>query len=245
MAVNNIIVCFPWGAGGNLIRNIITLDSRFEFCAETTDRYKWLLDYYSTPVTSETWLQREWSIRQQFYNKYYRGGIEYWNPQWLLAYDCHGTQTEIDAITKNNQLLCYDRYQIDRNLRSEEISHWRLQDCEFVFVIPQNIDAVTDIYHSKNPSLNQFTHVVEVERKRHALQTNKVLTKNLLALTSVVANKRIYDAESLLRSPNCILDIVAKLNLSISQEHIANIHSKWLQSTREIYYNYYNRELTL
>ena len=245
MAVNNVVVCFPWGAGGNLIRNIINLDPQFEFCTDDADRYKWLYDYYSTPVTSETWLQREWSIRQQFYNKYYRGGITYWNPDCLLAYDCHGTSTEIAAIEKNDHLLCYDRYKIDRNQRPDQVSTWRLPDCDYIFILPSNIDTITDIYHSKNPSLNQFSHTVEVERKKYALDKNIELTKNLQALADKLTNKNTYIAEDLFKSPNIIIDVTLKLKLNISVQQIENIHSKWLQSTREVYYNYYNRELNL
>jgi hypothetical protein len=241
----SVVVCFPWGAGGNLIRNIIGLDPEFEFCTDKADRYKWLYDYYTKPVTSETWLQREWSIRQQFYNKYYLGGITYWNPEYLLAYDCHGTSIEISAIETNNQLLCYDRYKIDRNQRTEQVSPWRLQDCEYIFVLPNNINSITDIYHSKNPSLNQFNHIVELERKKYALDANSKLHNNLQTLANKLVNKHTYIAEDLFQSPNIILDIVSKLNLNISAQQITNIHSKWLQTTREVYYNYYNRELTL
>ena len=243
--MNGVIVYFPWGAGGNLIRNIINLDRRFEFCNEETDRYTWLLNYYSRPITPDAWLEREWSIRQQFYNKYYQGCISYWNPNWLLAYDCHGSDQEIKAIINNNQLLCYDRYRIDRNMRSEQPSPWKLQDCEHIFLLPKNIELITDIYHSKNPSLNQFSHIVELGRKKHALDANIKLNTNLQSLADKLSKKYQYVSEDLFRSPDLISDIAVKLKLNISVQQIENIHSKWLQSTREVYYNYYNRELTL
>jgi len=240
-----VVVCFPWGAGGNLVRNIISLDSRYEFCSETDHRYQWLLDYYREPVTPDTWLKREWSIRQQFYNRYYSGGIAYWNPDWLLAYDCHGTDQEIKIIQQNHQLPCYDRYRIDQGLRPEQTSPWHLQDCEYIFVIAKNIETITSIYYSKNPVLNQFSHVDESQRQHHALSTNQQLNKNLIDLSNTIKNKHVYCAEDLLASSDLVLDVVSKLKLSIPKENIETIHSTWLKSTHEVYYNYYNRELTL
>ena len=245
MAVNNIIVYFPWGAGGNLIRNIITLDPRFEFFNDARDRYTWLLVYYSQPVLSETWLPREWSIRQKFYNKYYKGYIAYWNPNWLLAYDCHGTDEEIKALNDNNHLLCYDRYLIDRNMREEQQSPWRLKENHHIFLLPKNIELILDVYHSKNPSLNQFDHIPKIDRKTYTRGEIIKLSTNLRSFADSIPSKQIYVAEDLFQSPNIILDIVSKLNLNISTQHATTIHAKWLQTTRKVYYNYYNRELTL
>ena len=42
--MNGVIVYFPWGAGGNLVKNIIAIDPRFEFIDEVlfkqSDQYK-------------------------------------------------------------------------------------------------------------------------------------------------------------------------------------------------------------
>ncbi|NDH69523.1 MAG: hypothetical protein EBY22_16840, partial [Gammaproteobacteria bacterium] len=103
--MNNIILYFPWGGGGNLVRNIISIDLRFEFLDDqwpdrdyptANSRYEFLLSYYNRPVEPSTWLPREWGQRGKIQNRYYRDGkIAHWNPGKLLVYDAHGSQADV------------------------------------------------------------------------------------------------------------------------------------------------------
>ena len=54
MAINGVIVYFPWGAGGNFVKNIINIDTQFEFIDDNPNlveyftkesRYNWLVNY--------------------------------------------------------------------------------------------------------------------------------------------------------------------------------------------------------
>jgi len=248
MAVNSVIVYFPWGAGGNLVRNIITLDTRFEFLDDqefngsyplATDRYKWLKAYYQASVTPDTWLQREWSIRQKLYNRYYQGNIQYWNPEYLIAYDCHGEDREVNTIKQNGYLDSYDQ-----NMPTQQ-SAWRIQECQHIFLISNNVKLITDIYISKNPVLNQFDYIDQFDvRTTRALETNNKLTANLKELLQTLGAPT-YIAEELYSGPNLLKDIVNQLQLDIPYSYINELHSIWLQSTREIYYNYYKKELII
>ena len=262
MAVNNIILYFPWGAGGNLIRNTITLDTRYEFYDDqefqgvypTTDsRYKWLFNYYNQPVAPDTWLKREWSIRDRLYNKYYdNGGPKYWNPDTLLVYDCHGDPADLRPIQADIHCQHFDRYQINLGNKQEQDSAWSLQDCNHVFLIPVDITKITEVYNSKNPVLNQLDQIPDmVYRQQNALSINQTMTMRLKAFhyDLVRQNRTVlaYDADDLFtdKGAGIMLEIADKFNLNIPENYIQTLHSKWLQDTREVYYNYFNRELTL
>ena len=153
MALNSVIVYFPWGGAGNLGRNVINLDTRFEFIDDQqnaghyptqADRYNWLLGYYQRPMEPDLWLPREWSIRAKMHARYYDNSkITYWNPNYLLSYDVHGGQHEIDGILESTTLQCFDRMGIQEGRRQEQISSWTLRDCQHVFLIPKDIKTIT------------------------------------------------------------------------------------------------------
>jgi len=258
--MNGVIVYFPWGAGGNLVRNLITIDTRFEFLDDqdpigkypTEDgRYNFLLDYYSKPMDPTTWLPREWSLRARFHARYYEGGnCVYWNPDSLLVYDVHGGGTEIDNILDSRPLKCYDRYRIDRGLRSEQLSNWALVECTHIFLLPSDIPQITKIYNSKNPTINQLENEGDLEyRQKEAEIINTTMTNRLIGLSQKLIDQHQtvykYDCIDLYKTPDIIYNIADNLSLSIKKEYINTIHSLWLQSTREVYYNYFNKELKL
>ena len=262
MAVNNVILYFPWGAGGNLIRNIITLDTRYEFYDDQQfqgayptieSRYEWVFNYYNQPISSETWLKREWSIRDRLYHKYYdNSGPAYWNPDALLVYDCHGDPADLKPIQDDIHLKHFDRFQISAGNKSEQDSPWGLHDCNHIFLIPVDVIKITEIYNSKNPVINQLDQNEDIEyRRKNALAINQTMTMRLKAFhyDLVRQNKSVltYDADALFLDSgvDIILDVVAKFNLNIPLSYIKTLHSKWLQDTREVYYNYFNRELKL
>ena len=164
--MNGVIVYFPWGSAGNLVKNIINIDTRFEFLdsnkidgkyTDTESRYKFLIDYYNKEVTPDTWLPREWSIRAKFYNRYYENGNSvYWNPDKLLTYDCHGGGTELENILSGAYLKHWNRHQVSTGIIEEKLSSWTLQECVHIFLIPSDVSLTTEIYNSKNPTINQF-----------------------------------------------------------------------------------------
>jgi len=255
-----IILYFPWGGAGNLIKNIINMDTRFEFLdynnpdgvyKTVESRYNFLLDYYTKPVAPSDWLPREWSIRSKFYNRYYvSGNSVYWNPDNLLTYDCHGGGTELENILSNNKLKHWNRYAVSAGLMQEQLSPWTLLDCTHIFLIPSDTQLITDIYYSKNPTINQFLDYDNIaDRKYQADLANAKLTNDLVdhaeklrSLNKVVYQ---YDSLDLYKGTTCIDKIVESLELVIPSAYYVRIHDIWLQSTKKIYYNHFNKELTL
>jgi hypothetical protein len=241
--MNGVIVYFPLGAGGNLVKNIISLDSRFEFSKTNKSRYEWMVDYYSQSMTSEQWLPREWSIRAEFHEKYYvNERIVKYNPAHLLVYDLHGGQYEVEGVLAGNKLHSIDPTKPD--------SKWTLQDCEHVFLLPNNQHLMMEIYNSKNPTINHLEHEGDLDYRRKEVATiNTTMTSRLRGLQNKLAQGHVYSytADSLYTDTGytTITDLASKLGLDISHDHIKHIHSIWLQSTRELYYNYFKRELPL
>jgi hypothetical protein len=251
MAVNSVIVYFPWGAGGNLVRNVIGLSTEFEFIDDQLSnsnyptlesRYQYLVEYYQKPVTSEDWLQREWAIRQPVHNRYFSSnGIGYWNPDYKLVYDIHGTEDEINSILADRQLECFDRSGIAEGRIREQLSPWTVQQCNHVFLLPNNLAVFNKIYTSKNPK--QSLNVAATE--------NAVYVKRLQQLVDTLkSNHRqvsVHQAELLFCDTGYLLleEICSSINLSIPLNFLKDIHAIWLQSTRDLYYNTHNKLLEI
>lgn len=259
--MSNVIIYWPWGAGGNLVRNIISLDTRFEFFddrvykvsyPDVDSRYAFLHNYYSQPVQSNTWLTREWSIRTKIFNRYNgeHENITYWNPDELVAYGIHGTDKEIENVKSRGELLHYDRVKVNKGLIEEQPSPWKLIDCRHIFLIPRDVGKITEIYNSKNPTINQLEHEGDLEhRRREAKIINTTMTNRLSSFKEYLdmENKwtRLYWADQLY-APNgygVLFNISNDLGLNIPINYIKTLHHIWLQSTKNIYYNYFNREL--
>jgi hypothetical protein len=262
MDLNSVIVYFPWGGGGNLVKNIISLDPRFEFYDDqefrgvyptVADRYQWMLAYYSRPVQPSTWLQREWSIRASSHRQYYSNGVAtYWNPDQLTVYDIHGTEEEIQGLMLNPQMLCYDRYKITHEGRPEQFSPWHIQDCQHIFLLPDSIQLITQIYNSKNPTLNQLESEGDLLcRRARAEIINTTMTQRLVAFNEHLKlnSKPVieYCADKLYGDTghNILLDIVKRLELDVPTEYVTNLHNIWLRSTRDVYRSYFDKELEL
>ena len=262
MAINtaNIIIYFPLGGGGNLIRNIITLDTQFDFndnqefsgsYPTTESRFEFIKKYYKQPIDSTLWLHREWSIRSRYGNKYYNNNkIGYWNPDFKVAYLIHGEIEELYGILLDQNLPCYDRYRIENGTRPEELSPWTTQECFHIFMLPKDIDYVTDIYASKNYVLNQFDQNLGYqERKETAKKYNRQLYQRLLEIKEFLLTHQqtVIDisVEEIFGATGAfsIQQLFDKLSVNVPTEMIKEIHSIWLQSTKELYYNTYNREL--
>ena len=250
------------GAGGNIVRNILSLDTGFEFIDNeefqldyptVNSRYKFLTDYYNIQVDSHSWLKREWDIRTRLSTQYYvNNSIEYWNTDKHTIYMVHGTTDELRNIELDKQLKCFDRTKIDNGEREEVLSPWTLQDCVHIFLLPANIDTITKIYYSKNPTLNQFDHINDSTAKQKEADTlNRITQSRLTDCMEFLVKKdktvHCYQAEDLFKDDGAeiIVDMVSKLNLTIPVEYIWALHSKWLTSTKTLYYNTFNKELNL
>jgi hypothetical protein len=254
MAINGVIVHFPMGTGGNLIRNIISLADGFELINDRrepiaqSEKESYLLDYYQRAVTPDTWLNREWDIRLGLYGRYYVNGIiSYWNPDAKLAYDNHG-YTRLPQLTV--PIKCFDRYRIEQGQIQEHLSPYTLEECVHVFITTANPERTAEIYNSKNPNINQFEHLATIDQRRAMFLTvNQNLIDDLALLKMQLGfrDQHILEisSEDLLTSDGTqpILDLVKQLDLDITTNTINQIHANWLQSTREVYYNYFNREL--
>lgn len=264
--MNSVVVYFPWGAGGNLIKNLITIDTRFKFFdnREFNDeyptvekRFTWLRNYYQQPVDPATWLTREWSIRAKAHRQYCVGGqVTYWDPEQLIVYDIHGEQGELPIVNSNRHLKSYDRYKIEEEKsKPEQISPWGLRECEHIFLLPEDLVAIakiTEIYNSKNPTINQLEPDFPDmdDRRRSALIAITTMTQRLEHLLTELLNEQrsvqVYHTGDLYSAVGykVLIQIIGKLKLDIPTEYAKELHSIWLQSTKDVYYNYFQRELT-
>lgn len=255
--MKDVIIYFPWGGGGNFLKNLITINPEFDFIddKEFTDeiepgfesRYKFFLKYY-TPVPGEEWLSREWKIRKKFFGRYYQGGgINYWNPWARTAFDCHGSPEELERINSGERLHCYDRTRIDRGEISDELSPYCLRDCKHVFLLPDNNKLITDIYLSKNPALNQFDESVPLQiKKDRAYLINKFRNYRLREFAETLpANVYKYSADQLYTDlgAKLVSGIFEDLGIEMPTNIVDDLHKIWLSNTRQIYSAYHNKEL--
>jgi hypothetical protein len=248
------------GAGGNLIANLLSLDINFNFYGDDKysrdyqdqqSRYNFLKNYYLRPVTAETWLRREWDIRAKHGNRFYLNNtIRYWDPQVQTVYILHGSADEINSILLDQTLQNWDRAGIENGRVTEQVSPWTLQECTHIFILPKDIDHITDIYASKNYSLNQFNQNESREYRQHqAYRHNRSMYERLLETQEFLIRKNrqvlTYSAEDLFQESgiDLINDIVSNVGASIELEYLKEIHSIWLQSSRDLYYNMFNQPL--
>jgi len=260
MAVKSVIVYGPWGAGGNLIKNICTLDTDFDFFNQEQlrpdplpnqiDRYRFLLSYYGGSLSS-SWTNREWSIKAKYRSKYYENNcITYWDPAVATAYECSGLIEEIDRVTDSSPLKMYDRYRIDRGTAAEQLSPWSLSECRHVFLLPKDLHVITDIYQSKDPEL-EYINPNGTAKARHqqAFIINRLMTLRLTDLAAQLASQgqqvHKYVADELFCNDGdqIVKTIADNLQLGIPAEMISSIHTAWLRGTQQVYSDYYNKEL--
>jgi hypothetical protein len=261
MAVKSVIVYWPWGAGGNLVKNICTLDTDFDWFDQhqyrpaipptQDERYHFLLDYYSESITPALWLEREWSIRGRYLAKYYDNNcIQYWDPEWTTAYECHGQIEEIDRIMDSAPLKIFDRTRVDRAEIPDQFSNWHLNECRHVFLLPKDLHLITDIYQSKNPDLNQINPNGTAEsRRKQAYIINRLMTLRLTELADTLQEQQQqvykYTADDLFNSTGHQLlhAMVSDLQLDIPLDKVQNTHSAWWSSTQQVYKQYWDKEL--
>ena len=261
MAVKPVIVYWPWGAGGNLVKNICTLDTAFDWFDQEPyrpsvppsqiERYSFLLDYYNNTATPETWLDREWSVRTKYLAKYYNQScIAYWDSEWITAYECHGAVEEIERILDPAPLQIYDRTRIGSGEITEQPSPWTLAQCRHVFLLPTDLHLITDIYQSKNPQLNQINPNGSPEsRRRQAYTINRLMTARLQELADQLTDQGQqvykYTADKLFAptGDRLLCDIVEDLDLSVPLATVMAVHGAWLANTQQVYRQFWNREI--
>lgn len=246
--MDHMIVHFPMGAGGNFIKNIISLAPNYEMLNATRevvdehDKAGFMSWYYSQPVTADTWLVREWEIRTGLYARYYvNNKITYWNPDRFIVYDTHGVSE--DELAHN--LLHWDRYKVDTGIIKEQVSPWEAIDCIHICINVADIGLINKIYNSKNPLINQFNTLPTLQERIIAFsETNNTSYNKVLALQNTHQTLQLL-AEDLLTSPDSTISLIKTLGLNIDVDLIASLHSQWLQSTKEVYYNYYKEHLPI
>lgn len=261
MAVKPVIVYWPWGAGGNLVKNICTLDTGFDWFDQhqfrpevpptQVERFQFMLDYYSAPIAPSTWIEREWSIRGRYLSKYYEQScITYWDPAWTTVYECHGQIEEIDRIVSPAPLKLFDRTRIDRAEIPEHLSTWHLTECRHVFLLPKDLHLITDIYQSKNPDLNQINpNGTPESRRRQAYIINRLMTLRLLELADMLQQQSQqvykYTADELFEPAGhqLLLSVVSDLQLDIPSAMVVHTHGAWQSSTQQVYRQYWNKEI--
>ena len=260
--MDNIIIYFPLGAGGNLIRNIINLDTAFEFYdgspfykeySTTQGRFEFTEKFYQEIVTSDTWLAREWRIRTALHSRHYEeNGIAHWNPNAKSVYLIHGEITEMYNIAINKRLTNFNRSAIRLGKEIESITKKGLWSCYHLFVMPDNIDLFTKIYATKNGTLNQFEVLNDIGARYHRAEMhNRNLNLKLIEFQKFIQNQSnrtiTFCAEDLFTESGAqkLIKLLSTLAVKVPDNMITTIHSIWLQSTKQLYYNSYGEELKL
>lgn len=258
--MNNVIIYFPWGAGGNLIKNIASIDTELDFFDENPfkvpdqtaeDRFNFFIEYYTKSIAHDQWLTREWAIRKKYTAKYHENSnIAFWDPDCRTIYECHGSEEELGRILDPSPLLCYDRTRIDAGELLETPSPWKLTDCLHVFLLPKNLQLITDIYHSKNPELEPLhPSTSEGSKKKHLFFLNRLMNIRLGDFATTLQSRGCavykYTADDLFTNTGYTLinDVFQDVSVNVPAYYVETLHKKWLEDTRELYKNFHNREL--
>jgi hypothetical protein len=236
------------GSGGNLVRNILSLAPNFELLGfdrmPVDNKSEFLIDFYKQDVSSDTWLSREWSIRQSLYNRYYVDNIPaYYHPPYNIVYDNHGI---LQAKSLDNHLMHYDRYRVNEGMIEDQTSEFTLRDCAHIVITYDDLDALTKIYNSKNPTIDQYSHLQleQSQRIEKFKEQNSIWYQNIIELNNAI-NGLVLPGEELFTNngADTIIGLINALGLDIETDEVHQIHAQWLQSTREIYYNYFKENL--
>tara|TARA_A100001011_G_C13844472_1_gene648312 strand:- start:7 stop:642 length:636 start_codon:yes stop_codon:yes gene_type:complete len=122
--MNHVILHYPFGGGGNFVKNCINLDQHYD-SYWSTNREESLINYYLD--NSDSWLEREWRVRSHLL-KHYDGPVLKSIPQDVnLVLDCHGDKKEYNFFLKNT---------LPGNLKH-------------IFLLPDDIDWLNKLYLSK------------------------------------------------------------------------------------------------
>ena len=148
-------------------------------------------------------------------------------------------------------LKCYDRAGIDAGRKQEQVSTWTIQECDHIFLMAENIQVATDVYASKNHDLDKkhtkFQQRFLDEATRQNVFYNDRLTSLRKHLQDRNRNVYSYTIEHLFRDDGYLIieDIKNNLDLNVPSEYVQELHSIWLNSTKELYYNLHDKSLDL
>ena len=219
MEVKNIALHFPWGAGGNFLRNCLLLDSRFEFDFEnrtTEQRYQYLLDFYQQEFDQENWLSLEWGgTRGWLYKKYYRkdNTVDCDTDQPVI-FVSHGEDTLVSSLT-SNQLIRH------------------------ILLSPSDPQFIAEMYVSKFPSTDsrQLNGPV-FERVHSTLDHIRRFLKTQEQLTLSCNNIKVYDANRLFDNNGyqVIADIAQSLSLQLPTDLVTHLHQLWNNQNKKLHY---------
>ena len=121
--MNHVVLHYPFGAGGNFVKNCINLDPKYDsFWAQ--DRDTELIEYYKD--RSRKWLEREWDVRQHLLPYYNVPVIKHMPDDKNIVFDCHGDQLELEYWLEN---------------RNMDIKH--------IFILPDDIEWCAKMYRVK------------------------------------------------------------------------------------------------
>ena len=256
MEINNIIVYFPWGAGGNFVQNVLSLAPGFQLLSETgknvVDKNNFLLEYYSQAVTPDTWLKREWSIRTYFGNRYCLGETPaYWNPDYSLVYTTHGEERNMSGLLKDTKLKHWDRYNVDAGNITEHVCPISTHDFTHIFMIPDSVEKITRVYNSKNPKVDQLrlhdadeylrlhqTMIINLNQSMNLYRLREELVKKDKLVLNISPDQLLTDEGYV-----AIIELTNNLQLDIDKDIIKRLHNLWFESTKKCYTEFYNREL--
>lgn len=223
--IKNIVLHFPWGAGGNFIRNCLLLDDRYEFDHQQNtieERYNFLVKFYQASVTQENWLDNEWKGPRSFlYTQYYETPVTKildWHPHSNVIYISHGQDNEIQSIIDNIEL-----------------------DLNHVFLIPSNKKFITEVYVSKSPKQDGHLRGTAPERLTNVELYIKTLDEAHANLQTqlIDQDKPVYnyDVNHLFNDTGyqLVLQIAQDLSVTIPEDLVKQLHNIWLTQTKKLY----------
>tara|TARA_R110000803_G_scaffold161570_2_gene225248 strand:- start:2241 stop:2912 length:672 start_codon:yes stop_codon:yes gene_type:complete len=213
------------------------------------DKAEFLLSYYSESVSSATWLKREWSTRVYFNNRYCESeSPAYWNPDYSLVYTAHGEKCNLKYLIEDRVLKHWDRYLVNSGEVEEQLCPVSTHDFVHVFMIPDSIVTISQVYYSKNPSLNQIN---SYNKELAALTVNTAQCINLQSIRDLLVGngKVVLDiSPDKLLTPDgylAIIHLTNKLRLTINPVVVKTLHQLWLASTTKCYQEFYNKEFKI
>ena len=219
MEVKNVILHFPWGAGGNFIRNCLLLDCRYEFDWSNKtlqQRYQYLVQFYQSVATQENWLNEEWhGPRGYLYSKYYKNQTIHFSNTCPVIFVSH-CEEEVPSLVDHNSL-----------------SH--------VFLNPSDKQFIAKIYVSKSPTTDGHLRGSTNERIKQTLWHLGSFEENQIKLKEELIKKNTttytYDVNKLFNDDGHLLiqTIAQHLSVEVPMNMGKNLHQLWNGQNKKLY----------
>jgi hypothetical protein len=229
MEIKNIVLHFPWGAGGNFIRNCLLLDDRYEFDQlgrNSQERYRYLIDFYQRPTSVSNWLDNEWQgPRGYLYRIYYETpGVQiiHWSAKNNVVYITHCQDNELSSIM-NSILL----------------------DLKHVFLIPVDCQLISEIYVSKNTVNDRHLPGTTVEKIANTTLYIKYLKENQMMLQEQLKKQNqtylVYNVDRLFdeNGIELVMDIIKDLSMDIPKIMVEHLYQLWIKKTKLLYNDFF------